>query len=168
MAGTERPSHIPHPGPDQESVWDYPRPPRVEASTRHIRVLLNGLVIADSRRAKRVCETSTPPAWYIPPEDVRMKCLTPIGRRTVCEWKGSAWYFDVRVDGQFVGSAAWTYPSPAPGYESIRSYVAFYPHQLECSVDGERVRAQEGRFYGGWITSDLVGPFKGGPGTENW
>ena len=168
MAGTERPTDIPRPGPGQESVWDYPRPPRVEDSTRHVRVALNGVVIAESRRAKRVCETSTPPAWYIPPEDVHMECLTPIGRRTVCEFKGTASYCDVRAGGKFVGSAAWTYKDPTPGYEAIRDFVAFYPHQLDCYVDGERVRAQEGRFYGGWITQELVGPFKGGPGTENW
>lgn len=164
----ERPTHIPCPGPGQESVWDYPRPPRVEDSPRHVRVVLNGVVIAESRRAKRVCETSTPPAWYIPPEDVRMACLTPIGRRTVCEWKGAASYYDVRAGGKFVGSAAWYYPHPTPGYEAIQGYVAFYPQQLECYLDDERVQAQEGRFYGGWITTKLVGPFKGGPGTENW
>ena len=170
MAGTERPdsSRIIRPGPGRESVWDYPRPPRVEDSTRHVRVLLGGVVIADSRRARRVCETSAPPAWYLPPEDVHMELLTPIGRRTVCEFKGTASYYDVRAADQFVGGAAWTYPNSSPGYEAIRDSVAFYPHRLECYVDGERVRSQEGRFYGGWITRDIVGPFKGGPGTENW
>ena len=168
MAGTERPTDFPRPGPGQESVWHYPRPPKVEDSGRHVVVKLGDVVIAETRRARRVCETSTPPCYYIPLEGIRTEYLHPIGRKTVCEWKGVASYYDVRVGDRFVGAAAWTYKDPTPGYTSITSYVAFYPHQLECTIDGQRVRAQEGRIYGGWITNEIVGPFKGAPGTENW
>ncbi len=168
MAGRERPTVIVRPGPGQESVWDYPRPPRVEPSARRVRVLLDGVVIADSMRARRVCETSTPPCYYVPPEDVRMERLAPIGRRTFCEWKGTAAYYDVRAGDTVVAGGAWTYPDPTPGFETIAGWIAFYPYRLACYLGDERVQPQEGRFYGGWITASLVGPFKGGPGTENW
>ncbi len=164
-----RPADIPRPGPGQESVWDYPRPPRVEDSTQHIEVRLDGVVIADTRRAKRVCETGTPPAYYILPGDVLVpEYLVPSKRRTVCEWKGTASYYDVRVGSKVLHAAAWYYPEPTPGYEASRGFIAFYPHQLECFVNRERVLAQAGTFYGGWITQEIVGPFKGPPGTENW
>ena len=157
------------PEPGQESVWDYPRPPRVEGTTQHVRVIFNGEVIADTLRAKRVLETSHPPVYYIPPEDIRMEYLTEMGRRTWCEWKGQAGYYYLNVGGKQVNSAAWFYPNPTPGYEAIRGHVAFYPGKMDaCYVDGERVQAQPGDFYGGWITSDIVGPFKGGLGTTGW
>ncbi len=157
------------PGPGQESVWDYPRPPRLEDSSRHIQVVFNGEVIADTRRARRVLETSHPPVYYIPPADIKMEYLRPTGRQSWCEWKGRAGYYTVDVAGRQVLDAAWTYPDPTAGFEAIKNYVAFYPGKMEaCYVDGERVQAQAGDFYGGWITSDIIGPFKGGPGTVGW
>jgi uncharacterized protein (DUF427 family) len=152
-----------------ESVWDYPRPPRVEASTRRVRVEFDDLVIADTTRAFRVLETSHPPVYYIPPEDVRLEYLRPGRRRTWCEFKGEAAYYDLVVGDKVVFDAAWYYPSPAPGYEDLRDHIAFYPARVDAAfVDDEQVQAQEGDFYGGWITSEIEGPFKGGPGTAGW
>jgi uncharacterized protein (DUF427 family) len=128
-------------------------------------------VIADTTRAQRVLETSHPPVYYVPLEDVARDSLEPSRRHgSFCEWKGEASYFDViGGDGRRVERAAWTYPKPAPGFEAIRDAVAFYPGPMdECTVDGEFVKPQEGGFYGGWITSDIVGPSKGGPGTLGW
>jgi uncharacterized protein (DUF427 family) len=158
------------PGPGQESVWDYPRPPRVERTTRRVVVAYAGQTVADSRRALRVCETAGPPVYYIPPEDVRVDLLGPSTvRRTFCEWKGMASYRDLRVGERFARAAAWSYPIPSPGFEAIAGHLAFYAGRVDgCSLDGERVRPQPGRYYGGWITDDLVGPFKGDPGTEGW
>ncbi|MDX1438179.1 MAG: DUF427 domain-containing protein [Anaerolineales bacterium] len=157
------------PGPGQESVWDYPRPPRLEASTRHIQVEFNNVIIASTRRALRVLETSHPPVYYIPPEDIRPDVLKPTPGKTMCEWKGQTSYYNVEVSDRKAQRAAWYYPEPAPGFEGIRNYVAFYPSKMDrCSVDGQLVRAQEGDFYGGWITSEIVGPFKGGAGTLGW
>ena len=157
------------PAPGQESVWDYPRPPRVEGTTRQVKVVFNGEVIADTCRAKRVLETSHPPVYYIPTEAVRMEYLTKAGHSTWCEWKGKAGYYSLSVGDRQVEDAAWYYPHPAPGYEAIQGHVAFYPAKMDaCYVDGERVQAQPGDFYGGWITSEIVGPFKGGPGTMGW
>lgn len=157
------------PGPGQESVWDYPRPPRVEAATRPVRVEYKGVVIAQSNRALRVLELSQPPAYYIPPADVQMQHLTPTSTRTLCEWKGLAHYWTITVDDHTAIDAAWSYPSPTPRYTSIAGYLAFYPQRVTaCYVGEEQVRANEGDFYGGWITSDVVGPFKGGAGTGHW
>jgi uncharacterized protein (DUF427 family) len=157
------------PGPGQESVWDYPRPPRVEDSPKHIQVIFAGLTIADSRRAKRVLETSHPPVYYIPPEDILMEYLERTDQASWCEWKGRAGYYTVTVKDRRASNAAWFYPDPEPAYQSIRNHVAFYPQLMDaCTVDGERVLPQPGDFYGGWITSDIVGPFKGGPGTTGW
>ena len=157
------------PGPGKESVWDYPRPPRIEETGRHVQVVFNGEVIADTRRSKRVLETSHPPVYYIPPEDIRMEYVIEMSRRTWCEWKGQASYYGLSVGGRQVKDAAWFYPNPAPGYKAIQGHVAFYPGKMDaCYVDGERVQAQPGDFYGGWITDDIVGPFKGRPGTAGW
>jgi uncharacterized protein (DUF427 family) len=163
-----RPRRV-EPGPGQESVWDYPRPPRVEDTARRVRVVFAGAVVADTTRARRVLETAGAPVYYVPPGDVRRELLRPSGATTVCEWKGRARYFDVVVGDRTAVGAAWAYPEPAPGYEAIRDHVAFYPGRVDaCFVDAERVRPQPGRFYGGWITPDVVGPFKGDPGTEGW
>ncbi len=152
-----------------ESVWDYPRPPRVEPSTRRIRVVLGGVIVADTTRAFRVLETSHPPGYYIPPGDVLSEYLRPSRRRTYCEFKGQASYYDLVVGERVVLDAAWYYPDPGPGYEVIRDHLAFYPGRVDaCFVDNEQVAAQEGDFYGGWLTADIVGPFKGGPGTAGW
>ena len=164
----QRPQRIP-PGPGQESVWDYPRPPRVEPVAKRVRVVFNGETIADTTRAYRVLETSHPPTYYLPRDDIRVEALVPIARQTFCEFKGQASYFDVRVGNQIAKAAAWTYRTPAPGYEAIAEHVAFYPSRMgACYVDEERVEAQPGDFYGGWITRDIVGPFKGSPGTAGW
>lgn len=164
-------SRFPRPtlAPGQEWVWDYPRPPRIEPCARHVQVIFNGVVIADTHRAVRVLETSHPPVYYIPPEDVRMAYLRPAYGATFCEFKGRAGYYTVTVGGATAERAAWFYPEPAAGYEAIAGYVAFYPGRMDaCTVDGERVQPQEGDFYGGWITSEIVGPFKGGAGTLGW
>ena len=157
------------PGAGQESVWDYPRPPRVEGSNRRVRVVLNGVTIADSERAKRVLETSHPPTYYIPAEDVKMEYLTASQRTTWCEWKGRARYYTVTIGDRTAGEAAWAYPDPAKGYGAIKGHLAFYAQAMDaCYVGDEQVQAQPGGFYGGWITKDIVGPFKGGPGTMGW
>ncbi len=157
------------PAPGQESVWDYPRPPRLEDATRRVRVVFNGITIADSRRAKRVLETSHPPVYYIPPEDIKMECLSTVGRTTYCEWKGQARYYSLTVGDKRLDAAAWFYPEATPDFAGIENYVAFYPGKMDaCYLDDEQVQAQPGDFYGGWITSDIVGPFKGGPGTLGW
>jgi uncharacterized protein (DUF427 family) len=148
-----------------ESVWDYPRPPRVEPCTRQVRVVAGGVTIADSARALRVLETSQAPAIYVPPEDVDASLVRPAAGGTVCEWKGRAVYFDVAGAPR----AAWSYPDPRPGYEAIRDHLAFYPQRVEaCYLGDERVAPNDGDFYGGWITSDVRGPFKGAPGTRHW
>ncbi len=157
------------PGPGQESVWDYPRPPRVEPTSKLIRVVFNDVVIAETRRALRVLETSHPPVYYLPPADICMAYLTPAGRSTYCEFKGAARYWTLRVGDRAAENVAWSYPDPAPGFEAIRDHLAFYAAPMDaCTVDGERVTPQPGGFYGGWITSDIVGPFKGEPGTLGW
>lgn len=157
------------PGPGQESVWDYPRPPRLEDSTKHIQVMFNGVTIADSRRAKRVLETSHPPVYYIPLDDVNADYLICTSRSTFCEWKGQAGYYTISVGDQLAENAAWFYPEPTPAFAEIKDYVAVYPSRMEaCYVDGELVQSQPGDFYGGWITSHIVGPFKGGLGSWGW
>lgn len=157
------------PGPGQESVWDYPRPPRLEPTDRRVRVEFGGEVIAETTRALRVLETSQPPAFYLPPDDVALERLEPSAKHTYCEWKGQADYWTVRVGDRVAVDAAWSYPSPVPGFAALAGHLAFYPRAMDaCWVDDERVRANEGDFYGGWITSSVVGPFKGAPGTGHW
>lgn len=157
------------PGPGRESVWDYPRPPRVEECARHIRVLFNGVAVADTRRALRILETSHPPNYYIPCADVAMGRLVLVAGSSVCEWKGRAVYYDVVAGDRRAPRAAWGYPDPAPPYAAIKDHVAFYPGPMDgCFVDDEKVTPQPGKFYGGWITRDIVGPFKGEPGTMFW
>ena len=157
------------PGPGQESVWDYPRPPRLEAVEQQIRVVCGGQVIADSVHAMRVLETSHPPVYYIPPTDVELSRLLPAEGTSFCEWKGLARYFDVLVQDSRIKNAAWAYLTPSKTFATIRGYLAFYPQLMDaCFVGDEQVQAQEGGFYGGWITSNIVGPFKGAPGTLGW
>jgi uncharacterized protein (DUF427 family) len=153
-----------------ESVWDYPRPPRVEPANRRIRVELGGETIVDTLRAHRVLETTHPPVYYVPPEDIASGALVASGDRTTfCEWKGVASYYDVVAGGKRAERAAWTYSGPTRGFEVIRDAVAFYPSAMDaCLVDDERVEPQPGGFYGGWITADIVGPFKGDTGTCGW
>ncbi len=157
------------PGPGQESVWDYPRPPRLEAAERHIQIVFNDVVIADTRRAQRVLETSHPPTYYIPPEDIRMEYLSVARGSSVCEWKGVARYYSVRVGERIAEAAAWAYPAPTPAFAAVRNHLAFYAQKMDrCLVDGQAAQPQPGGFYGGWVTDDVVGPFKGEPGTMWW
>jgi uncharacterized protein (DUF427 family) len=152
-----------------ESVWDYPRPPRVERTWSRVTIVHAGQLIADSDRCRRVLETSHPPVYYVPRDDVADGVLQPGTGRSFCEFKGVAGYWDVVVGPDRVSQAGWSYEEPTPGYTEITSAVAFYPSRVdECRVAGELVRSQEGDFYGGWITADVTGPFKGGPGTTGW
>ena len=165
----QRPQPIP-PGPGQESVWDYPRPPRVEPTDSRIEIVFNDVVIASSTRALRVLETSHPPVYYLPPSDIVLEHVRPSGHRpSFCEFKGLATYFTVTVEGETERDVAWSYAHPSPGYERLADHLAFYPGRMdECLVDDELVTPQPGGFYGGWITSNIVGPFKGAPGSAGW
>lgn len=157
------------PNPGQESVWDYPRPAIWEDTTKHIQIIFNGIVLAETRRAKRVLETSHPPIYYIPSEDIKLEYLIETQRQTWCEWKGRCSYYNVVVGDKQVANAAWRYFQPSPNFIGIRDCYAFYPRPMDaCYVDGELVTPQAGGFYAGWITSDIVGPFKGEPGTMGW
>jgi uncharacterized protein (DUF427 family) len=156
-------------GPGQESVWDYPRPPSADVTDRHVVVEFADRVVADTRRAIRVCETSHPPVFYIPRDDVVEGVLHRAGGGSWCEWKGAATYWDLVVDGRRAGAVAWSYEDPSDGYEHLRGAVAFYPGRVDRAlVDDEQVRPQPGFFYGGWITGEVVGPFKGEAGTLGW
>ena len=156
-------------GPGQESVWSYPRPPRVERSAREVVVVVGGVAVCRTRRALRVLETSHPPTWYLPREDWAAGALRPAPGSSSCEFEGLAAYLDVVGGSRVERAAAWTYPDPSPGFEALRDAVAVYPARTDrCTVDGEVVRPQGGGFYGGWVTSDVVGPFKGAPGSAGW
>jgi uncharacterized protein (DUF427 family) len=156
-----------HPG--QESVWDYPRPPVAERTSKRLRIEHRGVVLVDTVRGVRTLETSHPPTYYFPREDVNIAVLRPIRGRSFCEWKGWAEYFDIESFGDVIHQVAWTYPSPSPGFELIKEHLAFYASPFDqCTVDGEKAMPQPGGFYGGWITSREAGPFKGGPGSRFW
>ncbi|MBR7743348.1 DUF427 domain-containing protein [Phycicoccus sp. BSK3Z-2] len=157
------------PGPGQESVWDYPRPPAVDASRESVEVWLGGQRVAASTRTLRVLETSHPPTYYLPLADVAPGALRPVDGTTFCEWKGEAAYFDLVAGDAVAPRAAWTYPHPTRGFEVLLDHVAVMPGAVErCVVDDEVVQPQAGGFYGGWVTSRVVGPFKGEPGTWGW
>ena len=152
-----------------ESVWDYPRPPKLERTSKLVRVEFAGVVIAETRNALRLLETSHPPTYYIPKQDVKTEYLVLTTQSTFCEFKGRATYWTIKVDESKSENAAWSYPNPPKQYEALKTCFAFYASRVDaCFVEGERVRAQKGDFYGGWITSDLIGPFKGERGTEGW
>lgn len=152
-----------------ESVWDYPRPPRVEPVSKKLVVIFAGLTIAETSRGLRVLETSHPPTYYFPPEDVAREYLKRTRRVSYCEYKGQATYWTVEAGGRKVEDAAWSYPEPPRVYQELRDYFAFYAEPMDaCFVDGEAVIPQPGDFYGGWVTSGIQGPFKGGAGTEGW
>ena len=160
-------------GPGQESVWDYPRPPRLEAVRQRVEVVLGGQLIASTGTALRVLETSHPPTYYLPFEAFVDGALRPTSGGSLCEWKGQAAYFDVVggpvEEARVVERAGWHYPEPTPAFADIVRHVALYPGAMDrCTVDGETVQAQPGGFYGGWVTSRVVGPFKGGPGSQFW
>jgi uncharacterized protein (DUF427 family) len=157
------------PGPGQESVWDYPRPPRLEATPASIEIRLGGEVVARTTSALRVLETSHPPTYYLPVSAFTDGLLWPAAGSSYCEWKGEAAYYDLVTPGRTAERAGWTYPRPSPGFETLVGHVAVMAAAMdECTVDGEVVTPQEGGFYGGWITSAVVGPFKGGAGTWGW
>jgi uncharacterized protein (DUF427 family) len=156
------------PRPGQESVWDYPRPPRLEPSAKTLVVSLAGQEIAKTSKAYRLLETSHPPTWYLPPNSVRQELLIATPKRSFCEWKGEACYWSVRVGNLTREDAVWSYALPQANFNEIRDYFAFYAGLFDCYVNGERVGPQPGGFYGGWITNDLAGPFKGIPGSSGW
>lgn len=166
--GTTRPSWALEPAPGQESVWDYPRPPRLERDHRLIRVALGTTLIAESRHAVRVLETASPPAFYIPREHVRTELLTWGSGASHCEWKGDASYWSLRTESGAIDNVGWSYEHPYEEFKAIRAFLSFYPGKVECYVDAEPVQPQPGGFYGGWITSEVVGPFKGEPGSGTW
>ena len=157
------------PGPGQESVWDYPRPPRLESFSGRITVELGGEVIASTDRGWRVLETSHPPTFYLPRDAFATGVLRDAPGESWCEWKGQARYFDLVTEAKVASKSAWNYPRPTSGFEPIADAVAVMAGQVDrCTVDGESVVPQPGGFYGGWITRSVVGPFKGGPGSMGW
>lgn len=156
-------------GPGQESVWAYPRPPRLESSSSHIEIWLGGVRIATTDDSFRVLETSHPPTYYLPRQAFVAGSLIPAGGVSMCEWKGAASYLDVVGGRARADRAGWTYPHPTPAFAALADHVAVYPAAMDrCTVDGEVVQAQPGTFYGGWVTSSVVGPFKGIPGSTGW
>ena len=166
--GQERPPFAQVPRPGQTSVWDHPRPPRMVVDEREVVVRWGDVEVARTRRAVRVLETAHPPSYYVPWNDVAHHLLQPAMGSSVCEWKGPARYWTL-VDGdRRLPGAAWSYPHPLPRAQALASCVAFYPAGLQCTVGGETVTPQPGRYYGGWITRDLAGPFKGEPGSDAW
>lgn len=162
--GQERPPFAIAPDAGQESVWDYPRPPRVAMDPRPVLVRAGDVVVADTRRALRVLETASPPTFYVPLADVAPNLLAPAAGSSWCEWKGRARYWSLGGGD----AVAWSYEAPNPRYDALRGHVAFYPARVACFVGGARVEPQPGGFYGGWITPEIVGPWKGDPGTEGW
>lgn len=165
--GQKRPEFAIVPKTGQESVWDYPRPPKLVVDERRVEVRYGDQVVACSTRTYRVLETASPPSFYIPPQDVNRELIKMAPGASVCEWKGVAQYWTLSVDPR-TGIVGWRYPLPEPGFKKIRDYFSFYPSVLNCTVAGEKVQGQSGEFYGGWITAEIVGPFKGGPGTAHW
>jgi len=165
--GQKRPPFAEPPGPGQRSVWDFPRPPKLEAVPHPLRVLYQGTIIGESRRGKRVLETAGAPTYYLPPEDVLASMLTEQTRASVCEWKGVATSFTLADDPR-QGPVAWCYRETFPEFASIAGWYAFYPDRLSCHVGEEQVTPQPGGYYGGWVTRDLAGPIKGAPGSGHW
>ena len=164
----QRPDPIP-PGPGQESVWDYPRPAIAEPTSAHIVIQHRGITIADTRRAVRVLETSHPPQYYLPPDDIAAGVLERAPGKSLCEWRGQARYWDVVAGGERLAKVGWSYAEPTAPFRILADHVAFYPAPFDrITLDGEAVQPQPGEFYGGWITSAVVGPFKGVPGSRFW
>lgn len=156
-------------GPGQESVWLYPRPAVAERSPAHVVIVHAGRIVADTRASIRTLETSHPPSYYIPLSDIDPTVLRPAPGTSVCEWKGTAAYWDVVIGPVVLPRVGWSYPDPTPAFRLLRDHVAFYAGPFDrCSVDGETVVPQPGGFYGGWITSKVAGPFKGVPGSWGW
>jgi uncharacterized protein (DUF427 family) len=165
--GQQRPDFAEEPGPGQESVWDYPRPPAIDPAPQAVKVSAGERLLAGTQNALRVLETASPPTVYLPPEDVNFDLLRPVAGRSFCEWKGQAQYWalaDSR-DGVAIG---WSYPAPTNAFKAIAGWISFYPGRVACLLNNERVRAQEGGFYGGWVTDNIKGPWKGQAGTGGW
>ncbi len=167
FSGQKRPPFAVAPGPGQESVWDYPRPPRLAPDGRLVEVRHGDAVIARSSRAVRVLETASPPTFYLPPADVDLAQLVRVAGTTFCEWKGAASYWALAAAPR-AARVAWSYETPTAGFAELAGYLCFYPSRVACYVAGERVRAQQSEFYGGWVTEEIVGPFKGEVGTGGW
>jgi len=165
FSGQNRPDFAIEPAPGQESVWDYPRPPAIVDCDRLVVVAAGPTAIARSNRAVRILETASPPTIYLPPEDVDFACLTEVPGSSFCEWKGMANYYALAAGARAI---AWQYRAPLRAFAAITDYLCFYPGRVDCTLDGERVEPQAGDFYGGWVTADIVGPFKGDLGTGNW
>lgn len=164
--GTKRPANAIEPKPGQESVWDYPRPPALIEEPRVVKVESNGHQIAFSLKALKLKETASPPTFYLPREDVDMTQLVSLTMGSHCEWKGQARYFALSTQPDV--AIGWTYEKPKAEYIKLAGYLCFYPSKVDCWLDEEKVRAQKSEFYGGWVTDDVVGPFKGEPGTGHW
>jgi uncharacterized protein (DUF427 family) len=168
--GADRPPFAEAASPGQESVWDYPRPPRLVHDAREVIVRVAGIEIVRTHRALRMLETASPPTFYLPFADARRELLvpSPASRSSRCEWKGDARYWSIRAGDELLHEVGWSYPAAAAPYEAIAKCFSVYPGRVECLVDGERVRPQDGGFYGGWVTNEIVGPWKGGAGTSGW
>jgi uncharacterized protein (DUF427 family) len=166
--GQVRPPFAIEPREDQESVWDYPRPPVLAPDERLIEFRMRELIIGSTNRAVRILETASPPTYYLPREDIQTEFLRPATGSSFCEWKGQASYFHVLSGNKLIEQAAWSYEQPLAAFTGITGHISFYPGRVDCYVDGERARPQAGGFYGGWITNEVVGPFKGDPGTGGW
>ena len=168
FTGKKRPDNAIEPCEGQESVWDYPRPPICAEDSRAVVVRLGELIVARTTDAIRVLETASPPTFYIPKTDINFDLLIKTSGSSFCEWKGAATYWSVDADGQFIKDVGWSYETPSTRFASIQGYLSFYPARLECTVAGELVRPQPGGFYGGWVTDEIIGPYKGESGTSGW
>jgi uncharacterized protein (DUF427 family) len=166
--GADRPAFAVEPEAGQISVWDFPRPPQLAHDSREVVIRWGEVEVARTRRALCVLETSHPPSFYLPFDDVARHLLQAAGGGSFCEWKGPALYWSLADGSRRLDAVAWSYPKPLAGAEALANCIAFYPSQLDCRVDGALVRPQPGGFYGGWITPELVGPFKGDPGSQGW
>ena len=168
FTGRHRPSFATVPADGQESVWDYPRPPILQPDCREVAVFFGELQIARTKSAIRVLETASPPTVYIPREDVHLELLTQSIGNSYCEWKGQATYWSIETAGKTIKNVGWSYERPTDRFQPICGFLSFYPALVDCRIDGEKVRPQPGGFYGGWVTNEIVGPYKGEPGTNGW
>lgn len=164
--GQQRPDFAVEPGDGQESVWDYPRPPALVDCPQLIEVNAGDRLISRSTHSKRVLETASPPTIYIPPADIQFEQLQRVAGNSYCEWKGAAEYWALTDNTNI--SIGWSYPTPNAAFSAITNWLCFYPGRVACYIDGERVQPQEGGFYGGWVTANIVGPWKGAPNTGHW
>lgn len=165
--GSKRPTFATQPNAAQESVWDYPRPPSLQQDSRTVSVFDGDRIIAKSNQCYRLLETASPPTFYIPAADIDLELLRAIGGSSNCEWKGKASYWALKRDDS-MQMLAWSYPSPASTFMPLKNHFAFYPGRIHCFIDDERVKPQDGGFYGGWVSNEIIGPWKGSEGTGHW